>query len=418
MRIHKYAPLTLVGRFLPDDGSPASFIHHCYSREVWRRRGLWVGPDLLAAVFVWPLITLIAMGRSTRLHGRAIKARTGKGIIRQLLEQLRVALVYSILPRWYYVFELYHDERRQQASPYLQRFETKRGIYTMLKKKRDATVLESPLADKVAFALRCREHNVAAVPVIVALQQGAYPQVSGCEPTLPPIDLFVKPNYGKGGRGAERWDYQTSGMYRGSDGTVLTEAELLERLKMRFAEMGCLVQPRVVNHPLIADLSNGALTTVRLMSCRNEQEGFEITNAVFRMAQGRNTVVDNFHAGGLAAAVDLRCGELGWATDLGLHCASRWWDTHPDTNARIIGRRLPFWYETLALVQRAHAAFADRILVGWDVALLQDGPQLVEGNGAPDLDIIQRTHQVPLGNARLGQLLAFHLKQGLCVREC
>jgi hypothetical protein len=67
------------------------------------------------------------------------------------------------------------------------------------------------------------------------------------------------------------------------------------------------------------------------------------------------------------------------------------------------------WPEALALVTRAHAAFADRVLIGWDVGLMSDGPELVEGNGAPDLDIIQRTHREPLGNARLGQLLAFHL---------
>jgi hypothetical protein len=62
------------------------------------------------------------------------------------------------------------------------------------------------------------------------------------------------------------------------------------------------------------------------------------------------------------------------------------------------------------LVQHAHRVFSDRIFVGWDVALLADGPQLIEGNGGPDLDIIQRTHEEPVGNARLGQLLAFHLR--------
>ena len=44
---------------------------------------------------------------------------------------------------------------------------------------------------------------------------------------------------------------------------------------------------------------------------------------------------------------------------------------------------------------------------------MEDGPELVEGNGAPDLDIIQRTHRAPIGNARLGELLAFHLRDRL-----
>jgi hypothetical protein len=135
------------------------------------------------------------------------------------------------------------------------------------------------------------------------------------------------------------------------------------------------------------------------------------------MAQGRNHVVDNFHAGGLAARVDLASGVLGRATDLGVLPTAGWRETHPNSGARITGRRLPLWAETLALVERAHAAFSDRILIGWDVGILADGPELVEGNGAPDLDIIQRTHREPVGNARLGELLAFHLRSVAAGRE-
>ena len=53
----------------------------------------------------------------------------------------------------------------------------------------------------------------------------------------------------------------------------------------------------------------------------------------------------------------------------------------------IAGRKLLYWSETIDLVQRAHAAFPDRVIIGWDVAILADGPCLVEGNGGPDLDI-------------------------------
>lgn len=406
MRIHDYAPLNLLRRFLPSDGSPAMFIHQCYSHEVWRRRGARIGLDLLFAFLGWPLITLGSVGWFTWHNGSAIKARTGKGVLRQMGEQLHLGISHTISPREYYVFELHDDDKRGKASQYLHRFETKGGIYALLK---NTGVPLSPVADKLAFALKCRAHALPTVPVILALERGTVKYCSGHEATLPSIDLFIKPNHGKGGRGAERWDYQGGNSYRSANGQLLTEAELLYHLKtLPFAE-GCLVQPRVVNHSLIADLSNGALVTLRIVTCRNEHGGFEVTNAALRMAQGRNTVVDNFHAGGIAAKVDLHSGELGRATDMGVRATSGWRDTHPDTGARITGRKLPLWSETLALAQQAHAAFSDRVIIGWDVALLENGPQLVEGNGAPDLDIIQRTHREPLGNARLGQLLAFHL---------
>jgi hypothetical protein len=150
------------------------------------------------------------------------------------------------------------------------------------------------------------------------------------------------------------------------------------------------------------------------MTCRNEVGAYEVTNAVFRMAQGRNSAVDNFHAGGIAAKVDIHTGELGRAVDgaMAMGCATGWCDRHPDTGGQILGRRLPRWQEILDLVRRAHTlAFADQVVIGWDVALVGDGPLLIEGNKGPDVDLIQRSHGAPLGDGRLGELLAFNLRR-------
>jgi hypothetical protein len=166
-----------------------------------------------------------------------------------------------------------------------------------------------------------------------------------------------------------------------------------------------------VNHPDVSDLSNGALSTIRLLTCMNESGGYEATNAVFRMAVGGNSLVDNFHAGGIAAAVDMATGTLGPATDIGMRADCGWRDRHPNSGAVITGRVLPHWPETLAMACRAHAAFPDRVMIGWDIAVLADGPQIIEANGSPDLDIHQRCEGRPIGNARFGQLLAFHAQR-------
>jgi putative polysaccharide biosynthesis protein len=179
-----------------------------------------------------------------------------------------------------------------------------------------------------------------------------------------------------------------------------------------FSGTGRDVQPRVVNHPSIADLSNGALSTVRVLSCLNELGVPEIVAASFRMAIGGNVTVDNIHAGGIAAAVDIEAGTLGPASNLGDDAALGWLDCHPDTGGKILGRTLPLWADVLKLARWAHCAFADRVVIGWDIAILVEGPTLVEGNSGPDVDLMQRPLRRGIGQGRFAELLLYNLRGG------
>ncbi|MGH6874948.1 MAG: hypothetical protein ACREDW_08010, partial [Aestuariivirgaceae bacterium] len=62
---------------------------------------------------------------------------------------------------------------------------------------------------------------------------------------------------------------------------------------------------------------------------------------------------------------------------------------------------------------RAHSVFNQRLVAGWDIAILADGPMLVEGNSAPDTDIHQRVSGLPLGTGPFGTLFAVHLQRAL-----
>ena len=416
MRIPYCPPLNLLWCFLPDDGSPAMVIHRCYAREVWRERGFWARAGLLAGYFYWPLFNLSMMGWFTLRNGAAIKQRTTKGITRQLLEQCSLAIGPSILPVYYYMYELYIDEKREKADQYIFRYEVKGGIYTFLKQQL-GHIGKQPITNKAAFAAYCARRGLPTVPILAIARNGKLRKAAGQERALPAIGLFIKPYNSKGGRGAERWDHLESNRYKRADGTILTRAQLRDRLINLSLRHAYIVQPCVTNHPEIADLSNGALSTVRIITCLDEHDRPEITHAVFKMAVGKNTTIDNVHAGGIAATVDLRTGELRPATDLGIDPRRGWCTRHPDTGAQISGRKLLFWTEALDLARRAHTPFSGRIVIGWDVALTTEGPLLVEGNGAPGVDLIQRPNGEPIGSSRLGELLAFHVRRALAERD-
>jgi hypothetical protein len=135
------------------------------------------------------------------------------------------------------------------------------------------------------------------------------------------------------------------------------------------------------------------------------------------MAVGSNHLVDNGHAGGIAASIDLGTGRLEAATDLAADGRVGWLTSHPNSGAPIAGFELPYWPQLPAFVARAHAAFSDRVLVGWDIAICPEGLVLVEANAAPGLDLLQRPVRRGMARGRLGEILAYHLEQrGLGLR--
>jgi hypothetical protein len=401
----------VVWAFLPDGDSTALGVHRAFRREIWIESSAVERLVLCVGFVLWMPVTLFLVAKETRLCGPRVRRDHGVGLARQVAQQLSLSVRCAVAPPWYYMFELHDDAKRARALEYLYRFETKAGLYDILRRHLSSPETGEALSDKAAFALRCQACDLPAVSALAVAEQGAVTRLDGGGEGLPRVDVFLKPKHGAGGRGAERWLYDGKGTWAGHDGSVLDEAGLSARLRALSREAAYVVRRFVRNHPEVAELSPGALSTVRIVTCRGEDGRPEVTHAVLRMARDASVVVDNFHAGGLAAAVDLASGELGQASDMGLRDDSRWHDVHPGTGARITGRRLPLWNDVMELALRAHQAFDDQFAVGWDVAILEDGPSLVEGNKSPDLDILQRIGRGPLGNSRFGELLLFHVEK-------
>jgi hypothetical protein len=401
--------------FVRRDADAAGYIHGSFLHEAWDEASLPGRLALVQGALLWPVTMLGLASALTARNGLATRRRTGVGLLPQLRQQLGLAARLSVPPYWYYMFEFYDDEKRAQADKFLYRFETKNGIYTFLRKYLTGPETTEALSNKARFAERCAEHGLSVVPALLVAEDGEVRGVGG-PVRLPAADLFEKPLRGAGGRGARLWRYR-EGRYRAEGTTESLDAEdLLQHLRFASRRRSLVVRLRVENHPSLDDLNVGALNTVRVVSCLNETGAAEITHAVLRMARNPGTLVDNFHGGGIAAKVDVVTGALGPATDMGTTPRTSWWTRHPTTGAPIEGRKLELWDETLDLVRRAHEAFGDQVAVGWDVALLPAGPALVEGNKSPDLDIIQRTGGGPVGDSRLGRLLAFHLLRATHVK--
>ena len=391
--VYRVAGLPIALRSWTNDPLRSAFV-----RSYWRPSGANEWAELIVAMALWPFTVPAAALWFTSRNGPVIRERTGKSIAAQLREQLHLYFSDGILAPWYYIFSL-HDGGAERAPSFLQRFETKTCYFRLLKPRKG-----SPLQDKARFAAHCAAHGIRVVDTIMSLD-GAAPAAP-----LPDCDLFVKPRGGRGGRGAERWDSVGAGQFRSPEREQLSSEELLDRLVQRSRDVPLIVQSRLSPHPDLAAITTGALPTLRVLTCLDETKQPEVMAAMIRTSFGANRTVDNLHAGGIGALVDVVSGQLGKSSNLGADARLGWFSRHPDTGAQIEGLIVPCWEQVKASAVDAHRSFADRTVIGWDISVLEDGPIFIEGNGNPDLDILQRFMRIGLRRHRFAALLAYHLQ--------
>lgn len=160
-----------------------------------------------------------------------------------------------------------------------------------------------------------------------------------------------------------------------------------------------ILQPRIHNHPDLKPIAGRGLSTCRILTVASPDTGeVQAVAAALRMPVG-DSPMDNIAQGGLAAAVDLESGRLSTAVakDIG----RGWFTDHPDSGARVSGRTVPFWPQAVALCLEAHRHITEVPSVGWDVAIVPEGPLLLEANTLWDPELVQVPGAHPLGATAL-----------------
>jgi hypothetical protein len=415
-RLPYWSPYRLIAAAIRTPRTPAQQIHHAYAQFVWRSPS-WSKYLLIPVLcLAWPAVFLAMVCKHTLGIGPAVARATGKSVPRQLREQLWLALRHSIAPDSYYVFELFRPERMRNAADYILRCELKGGVNNLVhhhwvrRLRHDSSWV---LKNKLRFFRRCWKAGIDSPSVLSVVEgDGTLVPVAVPDFGLPKAELFIKPGQGKGGRNCERWQY-ADGAYAGPGGRRLDEQALLQHIRALAARRGrMLVQECLRNHPELVELGGG-LTSLRITTCRNESGVAEVTNAVLKMSLVAGSSVDNFHQGGAGCKVDIASGEVGPAYDSWCRRPCVRHEVHPATGARIAGRILPCWPETVAMVTKAANLFPDRTMIGFDVAITDRGPVIIEGNVQQSSEMVQRTHDLPVGQQRLGELLAMNAMQAL-----
>lgn len=244
--------------------------------------------------------------------------------------------------------------------------------------------------DKVQFSRHCETHGIAQILTIYHDQPADHilrdieRREEFCRKVDPVTDpIFCKLVDGEHGHGAfvaqrvhEHW------FYCGEKGTT---EDLYDFCRKRQGNsFGWLVQPVLKTHSsLLAISSSNALSTARVITCATG-DGPVIMLALMKLARSPNQT-DNFHlgmSGNMVAKIDIDSGRLGPAMGSlrGDFPAFTPFPVDPVNGEPIDGRVVPFWRETKAIALKAQGTLPQLKSLGWDIAITDLGPVVVESN--------------------------------------
>ena len=193
--------------------------------------------------------------------------------------------------------------------------------------------------------------------------------------------VFYKAYDSFGGKGARAFDINEDNI-----------REVYDEIKTMGKGM---VEEFVVQHHIMNEMSPTAVNTIRIVSITSDEpvnekgDHFKVAWATLKMG-GTTGCVDNLRGGGVGAAVDLETGTL--CTDAVSDGGKTVYKEHPVTGTKIKGFKIPFFKEAVDMIREITEKNHINGYLGWDVAIAEDGPLLIEANAIPGPTLLVLPH--------------------------
>lgn len=350
--------------------------------------------------------------RGIRRYGRGVRKTYNVGLSKQFRYLTMDHLRYKMLPEGFYMYRHYLPANRRVPADHFDFLQ----ILPMQQYLIDCAKCEDfpLLRSKHLFARRCSEIDLASVPLLAEFDGGEMiSHLGGSDEVFPQADLFSKPSEYWCGIGANLWACKGPNSYTNvQSGETFNMDGLTKKLTADSKSGRIVLQEKATNHSsMIGRITTGGLATIRFVTCKSPLGSVECLPPAIRMPIA-GAIVDNIAQGGLAAPIDMASGKIcGPAIQKDKEIGISIFEKHPDTDVEFTGFQLPFWEEVLDLAMRAHLAFPSMPFVGWDIAILQDGPVVLEGNSWWDVDLTLLPNRISLSETQFIPYYNYHLRK-------
>ena len=178
-------------------------------------------------------------------------------------------------------------------------------------------------------------------------------------------DIIVKPVDSSGGKGVEKFVYTNDEDAKNLYSTLIQNDQLL-------------VEECIKQHKDLDVLYDKSVNTLRMFTFIKDGQAYFL-QAVLKIGNGG--VVDNFSSGGMYTYVD----DDGVVIAAAIDQADNIFYNHPISNTEIVGFKVPMFKEAVELVKECAHVIPQVAYIGWDVAIGENGPEVVEGNAYPGI---------------------------------
>ena len=174
--------------------------------------------------------------------------------------------------------------------------------------------------------------------------------------------LIVKPVRSGKGVGVKKVEYSQI-----TDGKAFCESTKKESL---------LLEEVIKQHAELNAINPFSVNTLRLNTMLDKAGVSHVLCASLRLGRGES-IVDNFTSNGIVAQIDIDSGVV-FTPAIGKDLQT--YIKHPTSGVVIPGFQIPHWGAAKEMVLRAATTIPQIRWIGWDVAITENGPLLVEGN--------------------------------------
>ena len=147
-----------------------------------------------------------------------------------------------------------------------------------------------------------------------------------------------------------------------------------------------IIEEWIQQHPVLSQVYPEAVNCLRIITVY-------INNKIYYLAGGitwgNGKKIANASASGFVSPVNFETGIL---EKPGADFYGHIFETHPLTGTSIVGLQLPYWKETLKMIEKAAKIVPQVGYVGWDIAITPNGPIIIEGNTTPGY----KYYQIPI----------------------